>query len=188
MGKSEKDIFKILTVLLAILIALIVFGGGVMMFAPGGKASGSELKEEAVELKAEGPAKKEMELSEQMTISAGGTDVSEKKKDDKEDISADYILPESNSRIITDADVEGLSLKELNYAKNEIYARHGRKFQSKELQDYFGSKGWYEGKYEGNEFDSTYGASLLSDIEKKNAEFLKKKEFAMSSGGYKLDQ
>ncbi len=45
--------------------------------------------------------------------------------------SDDYILPESNSRYLTDADVAGLSLKEINYAKNEIYARHGRKFDSK---------------------------------------------------------
>ena len=32
----------------------------------------------------------------------------------------DYILPESNSRYLTDADVSGLTLQQLNYAKNEI--------------------------------------------------------------------
>ncbi len=192
MGKPEKDVFKLASVILAVLIVFAVFGGGFLLFSSGGKGAGSGSLVEKTELKAAGPSKKEMELSGQITVSAGGAAVAEKKKEEGKEsadrTAADYILPESNSRIMTEADVEGLSLKELNYAKNEIYARHGRKFQSKELQDYFGSKSWYEGKYEGNEFDATYGVSLLSDIEKKNAEFLKKKEFAMSSGGYKLDQ
>ena len=38
----------------------------------------------------------------------------------------DYILPESDSKYLTEADIAGLTLKEINYAKNEIYARHGR--------------------------------------------------------------
>lgn len=60
---------------------------------------------------------------------------------------SDYILQDSSSRLLTRADVEklGLSLREINYAKNEIYARHGRKFHSMELQNYFNSKSWYRG-------------------------------------------
>ena len=96
----------------------------------------------------------------------------------------DYILPESNSRYLTDADVSGLTLQQLNYAKNEIYARHGRKFDSKELQNYFGSKSWYNGTVNAADFKET----VFNEYEKKNAEFLKQKEFAMHDGGYQLDQ
>lgn len=192
MEKTEKDIFKILTAVFAILIAAVVAGGGFLMFAAGNKAPGAVGKAESVKLQAEGPAKSEMELSSQLTVSANASSSSEKKEDDKKDaenkMSADYVLPESNARLMTESDVAGLSAQELNYAKNEIYARHGRKFKSKELQDYFGSKSWYEGVYEGDEFDQKYSINVLSDIEKKNAEFLKKKEYEASNGGYKLDQ
>lgn len=96
----------------------------------------------------------------------------------------DYILPESNSRYLTDADVSGLTLQQLNYAKNEIYARHGRKFDSKELQNYFRSKSWYNGTVNAADFKET----VFNEYEKKNAEFLRQKEFAMHDGGYQLDQ
>ena len=96
----------------------------------------------------------------------------------------DYILPESNSKYLTDADVSGLTLQQLNYAKNEIYARHGRKFDSKELQNYFGSKSWYNGTVNAADFKET----VFNEYEKKNAEFLRQKEFAMHDGGYQLDQ
>lgn len=49
----------------------------------------------------------------------------------------DYILPDSDSRYLTDSDVRGLSANELMLARNEIYARHGRKFKDSELQNYF---------------------------------------------------
>ena len=96
----------------------------------------------------------------------------------------DYILPESNSRYLTDADVSGLTLQQLNYAKNEIYARHGRKFDSPELQKYFGSKSWYNGTINASDFKET----VFNEYEKKNAEFLRQKEFAMQDGGYQLDK
>ena len=98
-----------------------------------------------------------------------------------------YILPQSNKEYLTNEDVEGLSLKEINYVKNEIYARHGRKFQSEELQRYFNSKPWYEGLYEAEDFDDNYSSRMLNDYEKENAEFLRKKEYSISLGGYELD-
>lgn len=98
-------------------------------------------------------------------------------------IGGEYIIPDSNSRYLTESDIQNLSIRELNYAKNEIYARHGRKFQSHELQNYFNSKSWYIGIIEPSDFQQ----SVLNDYEKKNAELLSKREFSMESGGYKLD-
>lgn len=97
---------------------------------------------------------------------------------------AEYILPESASRLLTEADLANLTQEDLRIARNEIYARHGRKFDSKELQNYFGSKSWYNGTVNAADFKET----VFNEYEKKNAEFLRQKEFAMHDGGYQLDQ
>ncbi|MEE0421136.1 MAG: YARHG domain-containing protein, partial [Lachnospiraceae bacterium] len=113
-----------------------------------------------------------------------------KKKEEeteKDLLSQDYILPNSDSEYLDKSDIKGLSIKEINYAKNEIFARHGRKFKSRELQTYFNSKDWYLGTIDPDEFDNNCG-SLLNKYEKKNSELLREKEFSMESGGYKLDQ
>ena len=95
-----------------------------------------------------------------------------------------YIIPFSDTRIITEEDVNsmGLSVQQINYAKNEIYARHGRKFKSQELMDYFNQQSWYNGTIEPENFNDLW----LSDIEQKNATFLTKLE--EQRGSYKLDQ
>ena len=95
---------------------------------------------------------------------------------------SEYIIPDSNSRYLTESDISGLSLQQLNYAKNEIYARRGRKFDSVELQEYFGSKSWYRGTIEPSQFTN----DVLNDYEIKNADLLSAREFAIDSGGYKL--
>ena len=80
-----------------------------------------------------------------------------------------------------------MSARELHYAKNEIYARHGRIFDSAELREYFESKSWYDGRYTADEFDEMSG-SVLNATEKANAEFLSDAENELSPGGYTLDQ
>lgn len=94
-----------------------------------------------------------------------------------------YILPQSSARLLTESDLSGLSLQEVNYAKNEIYARHGRMFNSRELQDYFNSQSWYSGTVSPEAFSE----SVLSDVEKQNAQFLSNAEYAMDPNGYQLD-
>ena len=98
--------------------------------------------------------------------------------------STDEILPDSDSRLLTERDIRGLSLQQINYAKNEIYARHGRRFLSPELQNYFNAQPWYHGTIDADAFDE----GVLSDVEKKNAEFLAEVEFSIAPNGYKLDE
>lgn len=107
----------------------------------------------------------------------------EKEQDTTQENIENYIIPDSNSRYLTEDEVKNLSLKEINYAKNEIYARHGRKFDSQELQNYFNNQSWYHGTIEPENFQN----SLLNDYEQKNAELLSKVEYSISSEGYKLD-
>ncbi len=59
--------------------------------------------------------------------------------------SGDYILPGSDVEYKSKDEIRGLSDEELRLARNELYARHGRKFKDKKLQDYFNAKTWYEG-------------------------------------------
>jgi hypothetical protein len=196
---KERDGFRIAAVVLAAAIVL-VCAGGVFLLVRSQETKGASAQTEGKTetLKAIEPGEGETKLVKSISVSASGSSKeadSKKPKEDadkedknKEDKNKDYILPASNTKLLTSSDIAGLSLKELNYAKNEIYARHGRKFDSNELRTYFESKSWYEGKYSAADFDANYSARLLSDTERKNAEFLKNAEYAMSGGGYQLDQ
>ena len=77
----------------------------------------------------------------------------------------DEILPESDNRYLTESDLAGLSAQQLTYARNEIYARHGRSFKSEELNLYFSNLDWYE-------MNTDFKDDDLSEIEKRNAEFI----------------
>ncbi|MBU5478553.1 YARHG domain-containing protein [Eubacterium sp. MSJ-13] len=83
-----------------------------------------------------------------------------------------YILPDSSKRKLKKSDLKGLSKEELRIARNEIYARHGRRFNDKELQKYFDNQSWYEGTVAADDFSE----DALNSIEKKNAAFIKQFE------------
>ena len=84
-----------------------------------------------------------------------------------------YIISDSSIRELTDSDLSGLSKSKLRIARNEIYARHHRKFDSADLQIYFDKKSWYSGTIEPSDFDEK---NELSQIEKKNIDLIKKYE------------
>ena len=189
--REKDDDFKILVIVLTIAIVIVIVGGSLLFFISGSKEVYSENNNiKTSKLKIVTPKENDMKLAVKITVSTNGAQKEEGAKevntDDK--TTGGYIIEDSATRLLTNSDITGLSAKELNYAKNEIYARHGRKFDSQELKDYFESKSWYEGKYDGADFDANYSADVLSDIEKKNAEFLKTAENEAQSGGYKLDQ
>lgn len=93
-----------------------------------------------------------------------------------------YILYDSDRRYISASEISWLSLQELNYARNEIYARRGYIFQSQELRDYFGSKYWYYGTLTSSQFSS----AVFNDYEKANIELLKRYEYTIAPNGYQL--
>ncbi|MBI1234355.1 MAG: YARHG domain-containing protein [Alphaproteobacteria bacterium] len=55
----------------------------------------------------------------------------------------DYLLPDSDKRLLTSDDLAGLSLADLRIARNEIFARHGRRFSDPGLQAWFDARSWY---------------------------------------------
>ena len=62
--------------------------------------------------------------------------------------SKDYILADSGSKYYTKEDLKKLSKWEVQLARNEIYARHGRIFTTDEIREYFEGKDWYRGTVE----------------------------------------
>ena len=79
-----------------------------------------------------------------------------------------YIFPDSDTELLTEDDLEGLTADECKIARNEIYARHGRKFKDEELQAYFDACEWYEGTIDPDDFKETD----LSDIEIANKDLI----------------
>lgn len=75
--------------------------------------------------------------------------------------SGDYIISDSDTRVISETELNGLSSWQLKVARNEIYARYGRPFVHKDLQCYFAKKSWYKE-------DSNATAPTLNTIENKN--------------------
>lgn len=87
--------------------------------------------------------------------------------------SGKYIISDSDKRLLTEADLSGLTKSELGLARNEIYARHGRKFKLAEYSNYFNKCSWYSVNPNYNYADED---SNLSEIERKNALFILKVE------------
>ena len=55
----------------------------------------------------------------------------------------DQTFPDSSSRLLTESEIASLGPATLRIARNEIYARRGRRFADPELRAYFGQFGWY---------------------------------------------
>lgn len=81
---------------------------------------------------------------------------------------ADYILSNSDSRYLTKSDLEGLSKEECRLARNELYARHGRKFDDEALTNYFSQFDWYHPTIDPDNFDE----SILNDVEIANRDLI----------------
>ena len=54
-----------------------------------------------------------------------------------------FIFPDSDIRKLTSTDLTYLTKEQLKIARNEIYARHGHIFQTKDMQAYFLKQSWY---------------------------------------------
>ncbi|MCP8971042.1 YARHG domain-containing protein [Ectobacillus ponti] len=80
----------------------------------------------------------------------------------------DYILSDSDTRKLTEADVYMLTKQQLRIARSEILARHGYMFADAELQSYFARKHWYHANpsYKGE----------LGGVESYNVQLLQRKE------------
>ena len=88
---------------------------------------------------------------------------------------SEYLLPDSDSRYLTEDDLAGFTAEQCRLARNEIYARHGRRFKDPALQRYFDSLSWYNGTIEPSDFnDNVFNSyerancSLIIDYEREH--------------------
>ncbi len=95
----------------------------------------------------------------------------------------DYLLPAADTRNYTEEEIRDMPPQVITYAKNEIYARHGRKFMSQELAAWFGVQSWYSGTTEPEAFDP----GILNSYETANIAALEKREKELGEDAYTLD-
>lgn len=92
-------------------------------------------------------------------------------------VSTDYILPYSDIEYISESELVGLDKRTSELALNEIYARHGRKFNDSSIQSYFNEKSWYDGFIGPEDFSD----SVFNKYETKNIatidSYMKKKGY-----------
>lgn len=87
------------------------------------------------------------------------------------------LLPDSSTVKLSQSDLTDLSKSELELARNEIYARRGRKFKTDYIQQYFDSQSWYKGTIEPEDFLE----NMLSEIEKYNVKLISDYEKSLGS-------
>lgn len=90
-----------------------------------------------------------------------------------DDMRAQYIFPDSDKEMINIRSFEYLSAPELELARNEIYARHGRQFQTDYIQQYFNNRPWYKVNPNYN-YDNE--DSMLTQIELENVRMIAAEE------------
>src|SRR4030095_4510181 len=77
--------------------------------------------------------------------------------------------PEASERMLKPEDVENLMKEDLEFMRNEIFARHGYCFKKKHLRQQFENEEWYVP-------DTVDIKGRLTEIEKKNIEMIKRYE------------
>ena len=87
-----------------------------------------------------------------------------------------YMLQNSGTALLTDADLKGLTAEQLRVARNEIYARHGRTFKDSALQSHFNSCSWYKPN---SSYNYANENKNLNTTEKYNVNLIKKYEDAL---------
>lgn len=181
--KKEKITFAVLGVIIVVLVVAIVFGVVKLVGAGGGDTKKvSRLNEQMKEDMQKSQERDDNETAEAATVAptqqatpepTPEVVVQEQNEAAASDAGADtgsgdYVIPDSSTRYLTNADLNGLSEWQIRIARNEIYARHGRIFKSDDLADYFASKSWYTPSVSADQFDNSY----LNSIEIENLKLI----------------
>lgn len=95
-------------------------------------------------------------------------------------LSADeYILPTVDREYLPESMFQYFSDEDLRLAINEVYARHGRQYQSEDLNRYFSGKTWYRGTVPADVFSE----SVFNTYEKSNVDMMAALQNARKNGG-----
>lgn len=89
----------------------------------------------------------------------------------------DSYIYDVSSYYCDESEFDGWSATDLAYLRNEIFARHGRIFNSETYRSYFSQKTWYKPTYDPSYFDANLG-SFLNDYEWANLKLIQRLEDA----------
>ncbi|MBE5890999.1 MAG: YARHG domain-containing protein [Lachnospiraceae bacterium] len=175
MEKANKVLKPIVIVLGVLIIAMIALT--VVVKVVGGKNKGTVSVESSGETEQgeteDGEDTQSKWSFDDVSITSGSNGTSgetetetetEEKKSAMDDPAA-YILENSQTTALTDADLKDLTAEELYYAKYEIYARNGYVFEDAALNTYFTGKSWYTA-------NADFTPDLLTDVEKTNFAYI----------------
>jgi uncharacterized caspase-like protein len=76
-------------------------------------------------------------------IEAANVDLLDRSENNPQGGTSDFLFPDSDRRLLTAPELNRLSKLDLRIAKNEIFARRGRYFESADLKAHFGRFAWY---------------------------------------------
>ncbi len=85
---------------------------------------------------------------------------------------SEYTLPMSHVKEIPDEVIDEMYIYQFERAVNEIYARHGLKFEDQFYYEFFSKYSWYNPSIEEADFDE----NMLSEVERKNIDKLRVRE------------
>ncbi len=117
----------------------------------------------------ENDATEENEIPVKNTENRGGEHSSRYIWPESLDDPGSYMCSWSSDELITEDEMAELDYYSARIVMNEIYARHGRKFNNQELQEHFNSKNWYNGTIAPENFSE----DMLNGVEKQNILILK---------------
>ena len=79
----------------------------------------------------------EEDISESVEKEVSEEDQKQTEETEMQDEASEYFIPDSDSKYLTMKDLEGYSADDCRIARNELFARHGRKFTDENLKSYF---------------------------------------------------
>lgn len=178
-NKLSPNRWRLLTGVLAVVDILILIGVILLLLPEGPSSEHQTVVRETLK---EGLQPQITEIEDQgkeILIISGEPFASRPQEHMEEEASpaADYILQDSDSKYLTAAELQGLTDWELTLARNEIYARHGRKFKDEKIAEYFSGKSWYTPLYSPEEFDKK-GDSVFNTFEIENRKLIQSAEDA----------
>ena len=159
-SSQNKIIIALCILIFAILVVIgALFATGTIGFSSN-KDNNTSVSEEDNIL----PEKKADSKKAKKSKKADKSDEDGKISDDGKDSETGFILPNSNVSDLKDEEVAALLNDDLRLAINEMYARHGYKFKSEDLQNYFNGKTWYKNE---NKTEDVVKAEF-SEVETRN--------------------
>lgn len=81
---------------------------------------------------------------------------------------------ELSTKLLNEDELQDLFAEDLRIMRNEIYARRGKIYKTKDLNEYFSSQSWYKP-------DPNFSDAMFTDIEHKNLNLIKEVEKYASS-------